>query len=120
MDSQNSIQKGVVGETLKLQAVENLFSHDINPGLIDAKIEKKTAAAIKKGNFNPLYLLYFGGLILAAVVAYTMLSQHNQAGEWMTKATTCQSQLAQCKQPVITGQTSIENQQGLSPGIEIT
>lgn len=113
----NNLNKGVVGETLKLQAVENFFSHDINPGLIDAKIEKRTAAMIReRGGINTQMLIVVGLIIAALCIAgpmgYTMLKQHDQSKELAE----CEIKLSQKTQPVVTNPTT---QQSSNPAIGI-
>jgi len=121
--SQNNIQEKDVkkffymtsgrisGETLKLQDVDAFFRYAINPFLIESKIEYGIQAGMRdRSKINPMMLLMFGGLILAAVVAYNMLSQNNSVKEWTVKYVNCQTSLAQCKSPVYTGQSETSSQ----------
>ena len=90
--------KDIVGETLKVQDIENFFKHFINPALTEAKIEKATAAQMKReGGFPTTPLIVLAAILLVGVIAYTMLSNNSKDERLIGNLATCASENAQLR-----------------------
>lgn len=99
----------IVGESMRLQDVENFFKRAINPGLIEAKIEKTTAALMKeRGGLNTGLIIALAIVLVAGAVAYSMISNNSKQNEWVNKYTACNANYEQlkasCSQKVVTPQ----------------
>ena len=101
------LEDKVVGEAIRLQDVENFFKYAINPSLIEAKIEKTTAAQMReRGGLNTTVLISIG--IVAALIfvggglGYSFIQQSSMSQDWAT----CSAQLAVCHQTGIVTQTT--------------
>lgn len=93
----------ITGETLKLQDVENFFKYAINPSLIEAKIEKTTAAMIRKEGGLPLALIIAVAIVfVAGAVAFTIVQGYLKTGDMTDKLIACEKQLSTYKAPVVT------------------
>jgi hypothetical protein len=103
IDSFNENKEDLTGESLRLQDVENFFKYAINPSLIEAKIEKATAALMKERGGLPLPLIIAVAIVMVAGgIAYTMIANQYNSSDLQNKYIGCETQLATYKTPVVT------------------
>ena len=88
-----------IGETVTIQDINNFFKHFINPSLLEAKVEKATAAKLREArSVNMTIVLAVIMLMIGGGIAYMIISGSSTSA-------TCQQELRSCyagKAPVIT------------------
>lgn len=89
----------MVGEAIPIQYIENFFKYFINPSLTEAKVEKKTAAALKNAGAVPFtWIFIIAVLLIAGAVAYSVVTGATSNSE-------CQQKLGQ----IAAGNTKVVN-----------
>jgi len=80
----------IVGETLRIQDVLNMFKYNINPSFIEAKIEKATAANLKKARtIQMVWIFAVAVLLVTGAIAYTLIADQLGCNECYDDLRSC-------------------------------
>jgi hypothetical protein len=84
------VTKEIVGETIKIQDIENFFKYNVNPALIEAKIEKSVAMQMRDNRGIPIkWVMMFAFVIIAVGIAYMLITG-------ATSQSSCNADLRSC------------------------
>ena len=71
----NYVTKEIVGETIKIQDIENFFKYNVNPALIESKIEKSIAMQMKDNRGIPIkWVMMFAFVLIGAGICYMIIT----------------------------------------------
>jgi len=83
---------------IKWEDIIGFFKYNVNPTFIRSRIEKRVAAFLEEHRkFNWQILVYIGIFLFLGVVAYIILQDYLQAGQWASKYASCMAELGKYK-----------------------
>jgi hypothetical protein len=83
---------------IKWEDIIGFFKYNVNPTFIRSRIEKRVAAFLEEHRkFNWQILVYVGIFLFLGVIAFIVLQDYLQAGEWASKYAACMAELGKYK-----------------------